>query len=106
MSPLSEAALDAILLAFFSAPFISFFTIRPYIHQRDEAEQQRNKIQHRHQIFLDNVNDGIIGINESGKISFINPAATKILGWNKQELLDQEPHNFFHYDSKISTLSK
>ncbi|MES9903610.1 MAG: response regulator, partial [Sedimenticola sp.] len=46
----------------------------------------------RSRLLLESVGEGIFGISEDGLINFINPAATKLLGYEADELLGQKIH--------------
>jgi len=47
---------------------------------------------------LSSVGDGVYGVDADAKITFINPAACKILGYQTpQELIGCSPHDVFHY---------
>lgn len=41
--------------------------------------------------------DGVIGLDMDGRITFINDAAIKILGYSRDELMGKTAHNFFHH---------
>lgn len=50
---------------------------------------------------LDAASEGMYGIDTQGRISFINKAALKILGYNsKTELIGKNAHESFHYKTK------
>ena len=44
----------------------------------------------RHQRILDSVGEGIFGVDRRLRISFVNPAAAELLGWDADELLGQD----------------
>jgi PAS domain S-box-containing protein len=44
----------------------------------------------RHQRILESVGEGIFGVDRQLRISFVNPAAAQLLGWEAQELLGQD----------------
>ena len=46
---------------------------------------------------LSSVGDGVYGVDKQGRISFMNPAAKAILGFEDKEYFGQEPHGLFHY---------
>lgn len=64
-------------------------TIR--INKSIEAERQRL------QSILNSVGDGVYGVDCDGIITFINPAAKRILGYSREEyLIGKSPHMLFH----------
>jgi len=47
---------------------------------------------------LSSVGEGVYGVDEGGRITFINPAARRILGYPEDERLEgREPRALFHY---------
>ena len=53
---------------------------------------------HRLQGILGSVGDGVYGVDGAGVITFMNPAAKRILGYGDQEeLVGLSPHSLFHY---------
>ena len=41
--------------------------------------------------------DGIFGIDLEGRITFVNAAATQMLGYKQEEMLGQVMHNLIHH---------
>lgn len=52
---------------------------------------------HRSRLLLDATQEGIYGLDTQGYITFINPAASRMLNMEKRELLGQPPHPTFHH---------
>ena len=52
---------------------------------------------HRNRLLLDATQEGIYGLGVDGRITFINPAAAKMLGRDRAELLREQPHALFHH---------
>lgn len=50
----------------------------------------------KNKLVLDSVGEGIVGLDVQGRITFINPAAARILGWSREELLGQEFYLIAH----------
>jgi len=46
---------------------------------------------------LDSADEGILGLNEEGKHTFVNPAAAKMLGYPVEELVGQRSHPLWHH---------
>lgn len=56
-------------------------------------EQERRRLKG----ILSSVGDGVYGVDDSGLITFINPAALEMLGYeNASELVGESPHSIFH----------
>lgn len=53
----------------------------------------------KNQVILHAAGQGIVGLDEKGEITFINPAALKILGWERNELIACMFENLVGMDS-------
>lgn len=59
-----------------------------------KIEKERNRLGG----ILRSVGDGVYGLDDNGRISFVNPAALHILGYsNTAELIGQSPYELFHH---------
>jgi len=54
-------------------------------------------IRRHNQLILDAVDEGIYGLDRHGLITFANPAAARMLGWEPSELLGQPSHALLHH---------
>ena len=66
------------------------------------AELQENQKQleaavERAGLILDSAGEGIFGVDLEGKVGFINPAATQMLGYGPEELIGQAVHEKIHH---------
>ena len=87
----TDALIDGIGLTVLSAPLLFFWVIRPYVRSRrkieDAAEAARHHSESNLLQILNSVVDGIISIDEKDIISVFNPAAEKIFGYSKDEVI-------------------
>jgi PAS domain S-box-containing protein len=60
---------------------------------RVQVEEALAQLNHRHQLILDSAGEGIYGIDLEGRTTFVNPAASRMLGWAVEELLGQPMHD-------------
>lgn len=51
----------------------------------------------RNDLLLESAGDGICGLNTQGEVTFINPAAEKLLGYSATELLGANLHERIHH---------
>lgn len=74
------------------------------IRIKNSIEAQRQRLQS----ILHSVGDGVYGVGNDGRISFINPTALRILGYEKEsDLLGENPMERLHHsDTHGQTLSK
>ncbi|PCJ27532.1 MAG: Fis family transcriptional regulator [SAR86 cluster bacterium] len=56
-----------------------------------------------YQLILDSAGEGVYGLGNDGKITFSNAAATKILGWESDQVLGQQAHDVHHHSHADGT---
>jgi two-component system sensor histidine kinase/response regulator len=62
------------------------------------AQSERLTIsEERSRLILESSAEGIFGTDTDGKITFINPAACRMLGFAAEELIGQRSHDAFHH---------
>lgn len=66
------------------------YIINAYHTKREIEEMSRN-----YEMILDAAANGICGVNENQHISFVNPAALKMLGYSQEEMIDKNYHDIF-----------
>ena len=64
-------------------------------HRLDEEQVRRAS--YRNQLILETAGEGIYGTDTQGVITFINPAALSLLGYEKDELLGRDAHAAAHH---------
>lgn len=50
----------------------------------------------KHDLILASTADGIFGLDSAGRVTFVNRAATAMLGWKAEDLLGREQHSIVH----------
>ncbi|MFA5861963.1 MAG: PAS domain-containing protein [Candidatus Thermoplasmatota archaeon] len=63
---------------------------------QSRAEDEIENIKRRYELILQSAGDGIFGIDSDGRITFVNPAAAKMLGFSSAELIGNDHHETFH----------
>ena len=71
-------------------------TLRTRQRQR-EAEQAFQRVSRQNALILESAGEGIYGTDSNGVITFVNPAAAAMLGYEKGELLGQQGHTTLHH---------
>ncbi|MDD2900870.1 MAG: PAS domain S-box protein [Syntrophales bacterium] len=61
------------------------------------SEEQLRRFRHQNELILESAGEGILGIDQEGKITFINPAAAAMSGFTPAELAGQSFHDLLHY---------
>lgn len=59
------------------------------ISKRKEAEETMRRISDQNQMILDAAGDGIFGVDARGQVTFINPMAANLLGYQPDEAIGQ-----------------
>lgn len=58
------------------------------------------EFERQNHLILESVGDGIYGVNEQGKTTFVNAAAERLLGWQAEELLGRNIHPIIHHSHR------
>ena len=67
------------------------------IAERIQAEEEVRGLQKQLQLILDSAGEGILGLDNQGRVVFINRAALLMLGWQMDELLGNTHHQLIHH---------
>ncbi len=67
------------------------------IAERTQAEGEMRKIQRRLELILNSVGEGIFGLDREGKVTFVNNAASSMLGWKSEEMVGKSHHELVHH---------
>lgn len=79
-----------------------------YMHRRvrenerisDEVEKRTQELAHakkQTEMILISTSEGITGLDAEGKITFINPRTTALLGYNRREMIGRDHHALLHH---------
>ncbi len=63
----------------------------------DPAMDELELLKTRYLLILDCAGEGIYGLDKDGSITFSNAAATRILGWETEQVLGQQAHDVHHH---------
>ena len=67
------------------------------IAERIQAEEEIRGLQKQFHLILDSAGEGILGLDNQGKVIFMNKAASLMLGWETEELLGNTHHELIHH---------
>lgn len=67
------------------------------ITERIQAQDAIDQLQRQNERILHAAGEGIFGIDTRGLITFINPAATDILGWDLGSIVGKPGHKLLHH---------
>lgn len=61
------------------------------------AERSISEARERFSLILEHIGEGLVGIDTTGAITFVNPAAQTLLGYSEDDLLQQNAHALFQH---------
>ena len=67
---------------------IGVSTIARDISDRKQVEKSFEQLRYQHQLILDSAGEGICGLDIQGKITFVNPAAARMTGYEIKEIVN------------------
>ncbi|MFN2464292.1 MAG: PAS domain S-box protein [Candidatus Dormibacteria bacterium] len=62
-----------------------------------KAERARDQMSNQLRLLLESSGEGIFGVDAAGRCTFVNPAATAMLGFAEEEFLGQKLHALIHH---------
>ena len=83
---------------------IVYTAILRNITEYKKSKEALLKLSQQHELILNSIGEGLCGLDQTGKITFVNPAAVSLLGYEKQELVGQHVNIFLfnNLSTKIS----
>jgi PAS domain S-box-containing protein len=73
------------------------------VTEQFEAEGALHLATRQRELILESVDDGIYGIDLDGKLTFINEAGARALGYTREELLGRDVHEVIHHSHADGT---
>ncbi len=73
------------------------------ITERKRAEEALERVSRQMELVLDSAGEGICGVHINGDISFVNPAATKMFGYEPGEIIGKPQHLIVHHSRPDGT---
>jgi len=66
-------------------------------HLNRALNEAKHGIEHRFDLILNAVGDGISGVDKNGITTFVNPAMERLTGWSAGELVGRFQHDLLHH---------
>lgn len=60
-------------------------------------------LRRQHQLILNSVGEGIYGLDIQGNVTFVNPAAASLIGWEMADLIGKSMHAILHHSHADGT---
>jgi PAS domain S-box-containing protein len=67
------------------------------ISERKKAEQALAQLERQYSLILTRAGEGIYGLDRDGRTTFVNPAAARLLGYDRDELAGRSMHQVLHH---------
>ncbi|MHB8793548.1 MAG: PAS domain-containing sensor histidine kinase [Thermoleophilia bacterium] len=67
------------------------------ITERKQAVEELRRISYKNEMVLNSAGEGIFGLDMEGKVTFVNPSAADLLGYEAEEMLGRRSHETFHH---------
>lgn len=61
------------------------------------AQSELEALTRRAELILSSAGEGIVGLDERGNVTFANPAAARMLGYEQDEIIGRHSHSTWHY---------
>ena len=73
------------------------------ITSRQQTERILVRLQRHYELILNAAGEGIIGLDTNGNLTFVNPAAARMLGWNVVDLIGRSMHALVYHTKPDGT---
>ena len=73
------------------------------IYVTDRSKEAIRRREESKRLLLHAVGDGIFGVDDRGQVTFINPAALRMLGFTQEEMSGQRVHDLIHHSHEDGT---
>lgn len=69
----------------------------PAMALQASPETDLETLRRQHELILNSVGEGVYGLDLAGRVTFVNPAAASMIGWEIQDLIGQSMHAVLHH---------
>jgi two-component system, cell cycle sensor histidine kinase and response regulator CckA len=73
------------------------------ITERREAESALLKLSRQTNMILNSAGDGIFGLDRAGRLTFVNRASARMLGYEPEEIIGRNGHELWHHTKPDGT---
>lgn len=67
------------------------------IAERIQMEEEVRELQKQLSLILNSTGEGILGLDNKGRVTFLNTAASLMLGWEPEEIVGEKHHALIHH---------
>jgi PAS domain S-box-containing protein len=76
---------------------VGIYGIGKDITEHKKAQNALEQLRYKNELILRSAGEGIFGLDRQGLITFCNPAASRLLGFEIEELIGKDAHSTLHY---------
>ena len=73
------------------------------ITEAHEFQETIKKMQRHHETVLNSLGEGLLELDQTGEVVFVNPAALKMLGYQARDIMGQNLHELIHHQRADGT---
>ncbi|MEW6067172.1 MAG: diguanylate cyclase [Nitrospirota bacterium] len=73
------------------------------INRQRQTQRAIEDLNEKNQLILESAGEGIFGLDTDGRVTFVNPAGAKMLGYSVEELVGEIHHNKVHHSRPDGT---
>ena len=74
------------------------------IYVTDRSKEALRQSEERSHLLLHSAGEGIFGVDVTGLVTFVNPAALRLLGFAEEEILGQRAHALIHHSHEDGSI--
>ncbi|MDA8100430.1 MAG: PAS domain S-box protein [Nitrospiraceae bacterium] len=82
---------------------VGLFGISRDITERKRAGEELRALSRRIELILNSTGEGIYGVDLEGRVTFVNAAGARMLGWEPEELTGRSSHATWHHSRSDGT---
>jgi len=73
------------------------------MENRWKKEKELERLSRQSELILNAAGEGLTSVDLDGKLTFVNPAAARMLGWEVEELIGRTAHDIMHHSKPDGT---
>jgi len=78
--------------------------LRREAEERDRMNAELRAAQLRHRLLADNATDTILAFGPDGRVTYVSPASSELIGLRPEEIVGSQPRDFVHPDDRRTVM--
>lgn len=67
------------------------------LREQETAQKELRRLNACNKLILDSAGEGIVGLDDHGKVTFVNPVVERLVGWTSDEMVGKSLHTLVHH---------